>query len=143
MTLPAASQDSSTWVQNFLLSSTIRGILAQRLVRVVCPYCKEIDPQAGTGEEFIALGITTHATLYRGRGCEKCAFTGYLGRTGIFELLVVDDAVRRLILQNADPGDIRELGRKHGMRILLEDGARKVMAGVTTLSEVLKVTQEA
>jgi general secretion pathway protein E len=130
-------------VQNFLLSSTIRGILAQRLVRVICPDCKEIDPQAGTGEEFIALGIATHVTLYRGKGCEKCGFTGYLGRTGIFELLVVDDAVRRLILQNGDPGDIREVGRKHGMRILLEDGARKVMAGVTTLSEVLKVTQEA
>jgi general secretion pathway protein E len=129
-------------VQNFLLSSTVRGILAQRLVRVLCPECREIDLEAGTAEELAALGIDRTVTLYKGRGCERCAYTGYLGRSGIFELLIIDDVVRRLILQNADSNDIRAAGRKGGMRTLLEDGARKVRTGVTTLNEILRVTQE-
>lgn len=130
-------------VQSFLLSSTIRGILAQRLVRVICPFCKEIDPDAGTYDELALLGIDSSRPLYRGRGCEKCSFTGYHGRTGLFELLVIGDAVRRLIVKNADSNDMREAAKAEGMRTLLEDGARKIMSGITTLSEVLKVTQEA
>jgi len=130
-------------VENFLLSSTIRGILAQRLVRVICPDCREVDRTIADREELSVLGINHDITLYRGRGCEKCAFTGYYGRTGIFELLVVDDDIRRLILKNADSNQIREVARQQGMRTLLEDGAEKIRAGITTLSEVLRVTQEA
>lgn len=130
-------------VENFLLSSTIRGILAQRLVRVICPSCKEIDPSTAKEEELISLGISSDTSVYRGKRCEKCAFTGYYGRTGIFELLVVDDNTRRLILKNADSNQIREVARRHGMRTLLEDGVEKVKAGVTSLGEVLRVTQEA
>ena len=130
-------------VENFLLSSTIRGILAQRLVRVICPACKEIDTSIASKEELTILGISSNIKPYKGRRCEKCAFTGYFGRTGIFEFLVIDDDTRRLILKNADSNQIRELARKHGMMTLMEDGVEKVKAGITTLSEVLRVTQEA
>lgn len=131
-------------VENFLLSSTVRGILAQRLVRVICPPCKELDSSIVVDkEELKLLGIGSDISLYRGKGCEKCAFTGYYGRTGIFELLLIDDDIRKLILKNADSNQIRELAKKHGMRTLLEDGAEKIKAGITTFSEVLRVTQEA
>ncbi len=131
-------------VENFLLSSTVRGILAQRLVRVICSSCKEIDSSIGAEkEELKLLGIDKDVSLFRGKGCEKCAYTGYYGRKGIFELLIVDDEIRKLILKNADSNQIRELAKQHGMRILLEDGAEKIKQGITTLSEVFRVTQEA
>jgi general secretion pathway protein E len=130
-------------VENFLLSSTIRGILAQRLVRTICPHCKELDPSGSDQEEYKMLGIADGVTLYRGRGCETCAYTGYYGRTGIFELLVVNDAIRKAILANADSNQIRTVGRQNGMRTLLEDGVKRITIGETTLNEVFRVTQEA
>jgi general secretion pathway protein E len=130
-------------VESFLLSSTIRGILAQRLVRIVCPECKEIESALDDKEGLRVLGIGSDTPIYKGRGCEKCAFTGYYGRTGIFELLVVDDDIRRLILKNSDANQIREAARQHGMTTLLENGAEKIKNGITTYSEVLRVTQEA
>ena len=129
-------------VENFLLSSTIRGILAQRLVRVICPACKETDPSIANKEELTSLGISSDISVYSGKGCEQCSFTGYYGRAGIFELLIVDDDVRKLILKRSDSNQIRELAKHHGMRTLLEDGAEKIKTGITTLSEVLRVTQE-
>lgn len=130
-------------VENFLLSSTVRGILAQRLLRVICPDCKESDLSAADKEELSVLGISRDIPLYKGKGCETCSYTGYYGRNGIFELLVIDDDIRKLILNNADSNQIRETARKKGMRTLLEDGAEKIKAGITTLSEVLRVIQEA
>ena len=130
-------------VENFLLSSTVRGILAQRLVRIICPACREPDPSIADKQELSILGITGDTNLYKGKGCEQCAFTGFYGRKGIFELLVVDDEIRRLILDNADANQLRAEGRRRGMRTLLEDGADKVMAGLTTPSEIFRVTQEA
>jgi general secretion pathway protein E len=130
-------------VENFLLSSTIRGILAQRLVRIICPSCKEVDPSIADREELKLLGIDSSMPLYRGRGCENCASTGYYGRAGVFELLMVEDEIRKLILKNADANQMRSVAREQGMRTLLEDGADKIKAGMTTLSEVLRVTQEA
>jgi len=129
-------------VENFLLSSTIRGILAQRLVRKICPDCRVLDTSAANREELRACAIEADVPLYRGTGCEKCAQTGYHGRSGIFELLVVEDDLRRLVLRNADANEIRETARAHGMKTLLEDGAEKVKSGITTLSEVFRVTQE-
>ncbi len=129
-------------VEHFLLSSTVRGILAQRLVRVLCPACREEDPQAVQTEEFRALGMRNGTVLYRGRGCEKCAFTGFYGRTGIFELLAVTEEIRKRIVKQADASQLREAARRQGMRTLLEDGIRKVAEGRTTLGEVLRVTQE-
>jgi general secretion pathway protein E len=129
-------------VENFLLSSTVRGILAQRLVRVICPNCREPAPAGFTPEELEMLGSKAEVIPVHGRGCETCAYTGYFGRLGLFELLGVDDEIRRLVLKEADASELRELARKKGMRTLLEDGIDKVRAGVTTLSEVLRVTQE-
>jgi general secretion pathway protein E len=111
-------------VEAFLLASTVRGILAQRLVRILCPECSQPQPDGSV----------------RGTGCEKCAHTGYHGRSGIFELLVVDDAIRKLILANADATQIRNAARAHGMATLREDGTRKAGSGITTLAEVLRVT---
>lgn len=129
-------------VENFLLSSTIRAILAQRLVRVICPACRTEDTQAMNTEEFRALGIDSRTILYRGQGCEQCSHTGFYGRTGIFELLVVTDEIRKMIVRQTDANLIRSEARRQGMRTLLEDGIRKATAGRTTLGEVLRVTQE-
>ena len=129
-------------VERFLLSSTIRGILAQRLVRIICPHCKEKDSSGANREELALLGIGADVDLFRGKGCKECTFTGYLGRSGVFELLIIDDEIRRLILQNVDANELRQTARKLGMKTILEDGARKVRLGITTLSEVFRVTQE-
>ncbi len=129
-------------VENFLLSSTIRGVLAQRLVRIICPSCKAETP-APDREEFALLGLPHDIRLYAGKGCEKCAQTGYYGRSGIYELMTVDDDIRKLILKSADARQLRESAISRGMRTLLRDGAEKVKSGVTTLSEILRVTQEA
>jgi general secretion pathway protein E len=129
-------------VESFLLSSTVRGILAQRLVRVICAHCREKDPTGFAPEELELLGSETGIVPYHGRGCEQCAHTGYYGRLGLFELLAIDEEIRRLVLKNVDASRLRELARQKGMRTLLEDGIDKVRAGVTTISEVLRVTQE-
>ncbi len=130
-------------VENFLLSSTVRGILAQRLVRNICPVCKEIDPTPANKEELKILGNSDSVNLYRGRGCENCVQTGFRGRSGLFELLTVTDELRKLILKSSDAGQLRETARREGMITLLEDGVEKIKTGVTTLSEVFRVTQEA
>jgi general secretion pathway protein E len=129
-------------VENFLLSSTIRGILAQRLVRVICPHCRELDSTAFTPEELQFVGSEQTMVPFHGRGCEICSFTGYFGRIGIFELLVVDEDIRRLILKQTDATEMRQVARKKGMRTLLEDGVDKVRTQKSTLREVLRVTQE-
>ncbi len=130
-------------VESFLLSSTVRGILAQRLVRMICPACKEVDPEPANKEELKILGNSDSVTLYRGRGCDNCVYTGFRGRSGIFELLTVTDELRKLILKSADANQLRETARQEGMITLLEDGIEKIKTGVTTLSEVYRVTQEA
>lgn len=129
-------------VENFLLSSTIRGILAQRLVRIICPSCKVKDPLGLHSEAIRSLSISDETAVYMGEGCEKCAHTGFYGRTGIFELLMVDDDIRHLTIKNADLNHIRKVARRQGMKTLLEDGAAKALAGITTMNEIFRVTQE-
>ncbi|HMK56386.1 MAG TPA: type II secretion system ATPase GspE [Dissulfurispiraceae bacterium] len=130
-------------VEHFLLSSTVRGILAQRLVRVICPSCRERDESVAAPEELRHLGLPEDAVMYKGRGCEMCANTGYYGRTGLYELLVVDDEIRKMVLKNVDSIQIRKVAKKRGMVTLVEYGIQRVKEGMTTLSEVLRVTQEA
>jgi len=127
-------------VQNYLLAATIRGILAQRLVRVICPECREIDETVMDDEKMNIAG--QDITLFKGGGCEKCAHTGFYGRSGIYELLEVDNSISQLISKNADVRQIWETARKNGMRTLLEDGLLKVKSGLTTINEVFRVTQE-
>ncbi|HEX2965697.1 MAG TPA: type II secretion system ATPase GspE [Syntrophorhabdaceae bacterium] len=129
-------------VENFLLSATVRGILAQRLLRTICPLCKEEINSPEQEQELKTLGMKNDVVLYKGRGCEKCSNTGFLGRMGIFEMLTIDDDMRKLILNRADEGEIRRTARKNGMKTLLEDGLAKIEMGVTTLGEVFRVTQE-
>jgi general secretion pathway protein E len=129
-------------VETFLLSSTVRGILAQRLVRIICPACKEVDQSEDRTQDLLMLGLPGDTILYRGRGCDRCTYTGFRGRMGIFELLPVNDDIRPLVLRRADANEIRSAARACGMRTLLEDGLTKITEGLTTLGEVLRVTQE-
>jgi general secretion pathway protein E len=128
-------------VQNYLLAATIRGILAQRLVRKICPECSEIDETA-IDDERMNIEHGQDIKLFRGKGCEKCAHTGFYGRSGIYELLEIDNSIHQLIIKNGDARQIRETAIKNGMRTLLEDGLLKVKYGQTTINEVFRVTQE-
>jgi len=134
-------------VEPFLVASSLMAVMAQRLVRRVCPHCREA--YRPTAEELKEVALTPeavaragHPTIYRAKGCDACGGTGYRGRTGIYELLLVDDDIRQLTLKNVDSSSIKRSGVQKGMLTLLDDGARKVLAGETTLAEVLSVTQE-
>jgi general secretion pathway protein E len=131
-------------MEDYLLSSTLIGILAQRLVRAACPYCrKPYSPDPAILKEMKSedqpLG---QLDLFEVKGCEKCSHTGYWGRKGIFEFLEITEGIRRLILEKKDSAVIKDAARKNGMRTLREDGWVKVKQGITTISEVLRVTQE-
>ncbi len=129
-------------VEDYLLSSSLIGILAQRLVRIICPHCREsFVPGADIAAE---LGIEPidNATLFRSKGCEKCSFTGFFGRTGIYELLMVNEDIQHLILNRSDASTIKKKAIDLRMRTLREDGWQKVKNGVTTVAEVLRVTME-
>jgi general secretion pathway protein E len=135
-------------VQPFLVASSLVGVLAQRLVRVLCPDCKQ--PYVPTDEEKQQAGLTPRILaqagsprhLYRAVGCPACQQTGYQGRTGIYELMLVDDDVRPLILKSVDATTIKRAAVERGMVTLMEHGAYKVAKGVTTAAEVLSVTAE-
>ena len=127
-------------IEPFLVASSVVGVVAQRLVRKVCPYCKE--SYRPSLEELRELGIEDFSGyFYRGKGCENCMGTGYLGRTAIYEILVVDGRIRKAILENRDSDEIKEIAVKAGMKTLRMDGAEKVKMGVTTPEEVLRVTR--
>jgi len=129
-------------IPNYLISSAMTGILAQRLVRVICRKCKEAYTVKAEEVSDIVEGSTGEKTIYRGKGCEDCSHTGYMGRTGIFELLVMNDDIRRLTLANADSRTIKLKAIESGMVTLKQDAWSKVLAGITTLSEVRRVTQQ-
>ena len=122
-------------VENYLISSTLVSVLAQRLVRVICRHCK-----APAGARLAPDGSMIQC--YRGTGCEHCSGSGFTGRVGIFELMELDDEMRKLILNNADAVALTAAARRHGMRNLREDGWMKVATGLTTAEEVMRVTQE-
>ncbi len=133
-------------VEPFLISSSVLAMMAQRLVRIICLACRE--PFAPEAETLNELGLTQAEVLqhggqfFHGRGCEACRHTGYRGRTGIYELMMIDDPVRNLIMQRANANMIKTTAIERGMHTLLQAGARKVLAGRTTAEEVLRVTQE-
>lgn len=131
-------------VENFLLSSTLLGILAQRLVRVICPHCKEmVAPDPKLVETMnLSSDQLKEWVFYQGRGCEKCRDTGFIGRTAIFEYLPVDDDIRKEVTANSSTEVIKKVAIEKGLRTLRQDGWEKVRAGITTISEVLRVTLE-
>ena len=129
-------------VKPFLVASSIRAVMAQRLVRCVCDHCREeyvpderdVLLLGGGAEQLVGK------TLTRGRGCGHCSLSGYTGRKGLFEIFVMNDEVQRMIFEKVPAGELRQHARELGMRSLREDGLRKVAAGVTTIEEVLRVT---
>ena len=129
-------------IEPFLLGSSLIGVLAQRLVRRLCPECRQ--PYAPNAREWAALDDSPPpATAYRAMGCEACNQTGYRGRTGLYELLTVDEPLRRLVHDAAGEQDIRAYAESRGMRALRQDGVRWVRSGETSIEEVLRVTREA
>jgi general secretion pathway protein E len=139
----AATRLIDMGIEPFLVASSVVAVLAQRLIRKVCPDCKQgYQPD---DEELIRLGVVpgkTKPTFYRGTGCPACTQTGYRGRTGIHELLVLDDEIRRLIGNKADAAAIRQAAVSHGMVLLKEEAAEKIFAGITTTEEVMRMTQQ-
>jgi general secretion pathway protein E len=132
-------------VQDYLLASSLLGVLAQRLVRQLCVKCRKEIPFAGAVNREVEWGASTWVvdqTTWEAVGCAACAGTGYRGRIGIFELLPASPEICRIIVQRADAGSIRSLAMQQGMRLLREDGWDKVYRGVTTLAEVVRVTRE-
>jgi general secretion pathway protein E len=137
-------------MDDYLLTSTVNGILAQRLVRTLCPKCKE--PHTALPEvvadmqlhRFDAAGADPQAivTLYRPVGCTDCGNTGYVGRISIVELLVMTDKVRAMVMRHVTAGEIRQQAIAEGMQTMFENGLAKALQGTTTIEEVLRVTRE-
>jgi general secretion pathway protein E len=131
-------------VPSFLIQATLVGILGQRLVRKICPYCKEAFEMEAVELAELGLNIGNRgcATLYRGKGCIKCRTTGYRGRTGIFEVLPYSESLKKLTTADTDVEKLRSRAREEGMFTLRESAIKKMMEGATTFEEVLKVTWE-
>ena len=130
-------------VEPFLVSSSVIAIIAQRLVRRLCLKCRKA--YTPSPEELAKLGFKnpdTHLTFYRAQGCGDCMRTGFLGRTGIYEILIINDEIRHMILTKMDSNKIKNRAIQKGMRTLRDDGARKVINGTTSMEEILRVTQE-
>jgi type IV pilus assembly protein PilB len=129
-------------VEPYLITATLEGVLAQRLVRRICPDCRtEYEPSK---ELLMELNLTPEQVqgkkFYYGRGCERCNNTGFKGRTGIFELLVMNDTIRDLVANNASTDAIRQAARKAGMKTLREAGLQALFSGITTIEEVVRET---
>jgi general secretion pathway protein E/type IV pilus assembly protein PilB len=150
-------------IEPFLVSSTVEGVMAQRLVRTICPDCKtpfvpHIDelpldfPTGAAAEALLTPGAAlplvpfakgergTAPTIYKGAGCRACRQTGFRGRTGIHELMVMTDSIREMVVTRVNAGVIRHEAMKLGMKSLRQDGWRKVLMGQTTVDEVARVT---
>ena len=129
-------------VEPFLVSSSVIGVLAQRLVRTICKNCKE--EYTPTEETLRDIGLVNESKIkfYRGKGCAKCMNTGYKGRIGIFELMIMDENIRKLTIAKAPHDEIRKQAVSSGMITLKQDGIEKVISGLTTVEEMLRATQE-
>lgn len=129
-------------IKPFLIATSLQGVMAQRLVRTICSECKE--PVKYTPEQFVEMGLETDALIdcpfYKGRGCKRCNNIGYFGRSGIYELLSMNDVLRDMTYRMAPADEIRKAAKTFGMTSLKEDGLRKAKEGITTLEEVFRVT---
>ncbi|HEX5829964.1 MAG TPA: ATPase, T2SS/T4P/T4SS family, partial [Gemmatimonadaceae bacterium] len=127
-------------VAPFLVASTVEAVLAQRLVRVVCGACAREEPMRAEWARALGASAAGIGTVRRGAGCAVCRDTGYRGRTGVYELLVMDDTLRGELLERRGAGELRRFAIAAGMRTLRDDGCRLVAEGITTADEVLRVT---
>ena len=126
-------------IEPFLIASTIVSVVAQRLVRKLCPHCKQIYKPEGAILRRLGLSEHDAGVFYRAEGCQECGQTGYKGRLAIFEIMEMSHEVARLTMQRADTTTIQDAARKQGMTLLVEDGIRKIREGLTTIEEVLTV----
>ena len=131
-------------VEPFLVASSVNAFLAQRLVRVICPNCKiSVKPDKEILREMGMPGKEARkVTTYEGKGCELCKYTGYKGRTAIYEILTINEPIRELILKRASTEQIKRKALSLGMHTLRRDGWEKVLGGITTPAEVIRVTQQ-
>ncbi|MFC1807543.1 GspE/PulE family protein [Candidatus Omnitrophota bacterium] len=128
-------------IEPYLVSSSIEAALAQRLLRVICEKCKaEIKPDSKLLDE-LKISPDSKMVFYEGKGCSACKFTGFKGRTAIYEILVMSDEIQDMVLRRASITEIKESALKNGMRTLFDDGMEKVARGITTIKEVLRVTE--
>jgi type IV pilus assembly protein PilB len=128
-------------IEPFLISSSVIGVMAQRLARQICPRCKEAyrAPRDAVHRISEELAVGEELTLYRGGGCDNCRRTGYKGRTGVYELLAVTDRVREMVVARASSNVIKDAARQEGFRAMREDGIQKVLEGQSTIEEILRV----
>ena len=138
----AVSRLVNMGVETFLISASVTGIMAQRLLRVICKDCKESYQPSQALVARLGLGERKKVTFYRGKGCPGCKGTGYRGRLGIYELMALDDELREMIIAGASTVALREKARAKGMKLLREDGIEKVQAGLTTIEEISRITEE-
>jgi type II secretion system protein E len=129
-------------VEPYLVASSLEGVLAQRLVRVLCPHCKEEDRSATVQALKEQQELSPDMVIYRAVGCRECRQTGYHGRHGVFEFMELNNQIRQMILRSSSSGEIRDVARRSGMFTLSEDGWRLIRDGVTTPEEVMRVTKD-
>jgi type II secretory ATPase GspE/PulE/Tfp pilus assembly ATPase PilB-like protein len=129
-------------VEPYLVSSVLEAVMAQRLVRRICQACRVPEAPSAADVQALGVNLTPDTVLYKGAGCEECRGTGYRGRVGIYELFDITEEVRSLTLRRASSRDLRRHAIEAGMVTLRDDGWRKACAGVTTVEEILRVTQE-
>jgi general secretion pathway protein E len=131
-------------VEPYLLATSLLGVLAQRLVRTLCPHCRRASaPSSGEAKLLDALGLPPDTPVWQADGCEQCNQSGFSGRTGIYELLQIDETLRRLIHDGAGEMALRDAALRAGMQRLRRDGARLIREGGTSLAELTRVTREA
>ncbi len=127
-------------VEPFLIASSLVGVIGQKLIRKVCPHCRET--YADSPLPLAEAGVKVPVELVRGRGCAECKFTGYLGREGLFELLPITEGIKRLIIRKATASELRQAAVQEGFRTMRDEGIEKVLSGITTLDEVIRVAEE-
>ena len=129
-------------VEPYLVASSLEAVLAQRLVRVLCPACKALDTSVRTAALQARVTALQGASIHRAVGCKECRMTGYTGRQALFELMGMSSEIRSVLLRGGSSIEIKEAARRQGMRTLIDDGWRLVREGTTTPSEVLRVSKE-
>jgi type II secretory ATPase GspE/PulE/Tfp pilus assembly ATPase PilB-like protein len=128
-------------IDTTLIQSAVTAVLAQRLVRVLCPKCKEPYPAPGDFKQRLGIPADKEVTIYKEKGCPACHGTGFKGRTGVHELLVFDNTIKELLVGTPSIQAIRAAAKKAGMRTLQEAGIGKVLEGITTINEIVRVTK--
>jgi type IV pilus assembly protein PilB len=134
-------------IESYLVASTVNVVIGQRLVRKICEYCKIEEKITGVQAKSFADFLTSPdmkglKILYRGKGCEDCNFTGFLGRIPLHEVLVVNEKIKEAILRKTTCTEINALAKQDGMTSMMEDGLEKVLQGMTTIEEVLRIRHE-